>query len=297
MISRIACVPVAVTPCACPPPTRDRLGLKAPVGFNVASINVTEADIDRLGLKAPTGARADVAMVVTEDDMERYGLKPLTADAGSASGIVQVTPEDVERYGLVAPAGFTIPSINVTAEDVTRLGLSNPSISEDEAKELGIFGDGPVVNDDDIASYGMKVDTPTPEEAAALGLGNSTVRLSAEEAAAYGLTGPISLTPNEAESLGLSQAAAGNLVTEDDLDRLGLRDPTGWNATGYTHLMDLRRQVALRVAAAKNSRSKLQAWQRLMLRAKRAVQQLLDQKRHVAQSKAAVAKSPAAKKV
>jgi hypothetical protein len=34
-----------------------------------------------------------------------------------------------------------------------------------------------------------------------------------------------------------------------------------------------------------------------MLRAKRAVQQLLDQKRHVAQSKVAVAKSPAAKKV
>ncbi len=278
-------------------PTRDRLGLKAPVGFNVAGINVTKEDIDRLGLKEPSGARADVAMVVTEDDMERYGLKPLTADAGSASGIVQVTPEDIERYGLVAPGGFTIPSINVTAEDVTRLGLSNPSISEDEAKELGIFGDGPVVNDDDIASYGMKVDTPTPEEAAALGLGNSTVRLSAEEAAAYGLSGPISLTPEEAETLGLSQAAAGNLVTEDDLDRLGLRDPTGWNATGYTHLLDLRRQVALRVVAAKNSRSKLQAWQRLMLRAKRAVQQLLDQKRHVAQSKVAVAKSPAAKKV
>ena len=254
--------------------------MRAPAGFNVPGINVTAEDIDRLGLAAPNGAEIP-AMVVTDADMERYGLTPLTAGAGSAGGTVQVTPEDVERYGLVAPSGYGGRlNMNVTADDIAKYGLTNPSISEDEAKELGIFGDGPTVTDDDIAKYGMKLITPTPEEAAALGLGNSTIRLTAEEA----------------EALGLSQAAAGNLVTEDDLDRLGLRDPPGWNATGYTHLEDLRRGVALRVAAAKASRSKLQAWQQMMLRAKRSVQQLLDQKRHVARSKAAAAKSAPAKK-
>jgi len=270
--------------------------LRAPAGFNVPGINVTAEDIDRLGLAAPNGAEIP-AMVVTDADMERYGLTPLTAGAGSAGGTVQVTPEDVERYGLVAPSGYGGRlNMNVTADDIAKYGLTNPPISEDEAKEPGIFGDGPTVTDDDIAKYGMKLITPTPEEAAALGLGNSTIRLTAEEAEALGLSGPISLTPEEAEALGLSQAAAGNLVTEDDLDRLGLRDPPGWNATGYTHLEDLRRGVALRVAAAKASRSKLQAWQQMMLRAKRSVQQLLDQKRHVARSKAAAAKSAPAKK-
>ena len=36
----------------------------------------------------------------------RLGLSVPTAAAGSYGGNIQVTPEDVERYGLVAPSGF-----------------------------------------------------------------------------------------------------------------------------------------------------------------------------------------------
>jgi len=110
-----------------------RLGLRAPAGFNVPGINVSESDIDRLGLRAPDGFE-DQEMVVTEADKERYGLVPLTASAGSAGGEVQVTPEDVERYGLVLPQAPPDVPVNVTEEDVTRYGLSNPTITEDEAK-------------------------------------------------------------------------------------------------------------------------------------------------------------------
>ena len=145
---------------------------------------------------------------------------------------------------------------------------------------LGIFGDGPEVSDDDIKTYGMKIKAPTDEEAAALGLFNSTIRLSADEAAALGLSGPVSLTPEEAEALGLSQASNGALITEDDMDKYGLRDPPGWNASGYSHLKQLSAQAALRLRSAEAAR--------LKMRAHLAVQQLLEQKRRVAKSKAAV---------
>ena len=247
-----------------------RLGLHAPAGFNVPNVNVSEDDIDRLGLRAPNGYEIP-EMVVTDADMERYGLTPLTASAGSAGGSVAVSPEDVERYGLVAPQGWSARhNITVTQQDIARLGLTNPSITEDEARALGIFGDGPEVTDEDIDHYGMVLNTPSAEEAAALGLSNSTIRLTAEQAEALGLSGPLSITPEEAQALGLSQAAAGALVTEDDMDRLGLHDPAGWNATGYSHLKG--EQQRLKAAS-------------IQLRARRAVQQLLNQKLHVARKR------------
>lgn len=84
-------------------------------------------------------------MVETEDDRERYELNHLTADAGSASGIVHVTLEDGERYGVVAPAGSKprmkslrplprIPSINVT----TKALLCDRSLPAERPQE----GDG-----------------------------------------------------------------------------------------------------------------------------------------------------------
>merc|ERR1712166_896694 len=69
------------------------------------------------------------------------------------------------------------------------------------------------------------------------------IRLSSSEAEALGLSGPMGITPEEAQALGLSQAATGALVTDDDKDRLGLYDPPGWNATGYTHLKQARQMV------------------------------------------------------
>ena len=67
---------------------------------------------------ADDGSHTPGVVVTEADDMERCGLKQLTADEGSASAIVHVAPEDVDRYGLVAPAGLgplpPIPSINVT---------------------------------------------------------------------------------------------------------------------------------------------------------------------------------------
>jgi len=251
-----------------------RLGLRAPSGFNVPGINVSEDDIERLGLRAPNGYEIP-EMVVSNSDMDRYGLTPLTASAGSAGGSVVVTPEDVERYGLVAPQGFSARhNITVTQQDIARLGLNNPSITEDEAKALGIFGDGPEVTDEDVQRYGMVLQTPDAEEAAALGLSNSTIRLTAEQAEALGLSGPLSITPEEAQALGLSQAAAGALVTEDDMDRLGLHDPAGWNASGYSHLKSQQQQLAS---------------QSITLKARRAVQQLLlkAQKLHVQSKKLA----------
>lgn len=236
-------------------------------------VNVSEDDIDRLGLRAPNGYEIP-EMVVSDADMERYGLTPLTASAGSAGGSVVVTPEDVERYGLVAPQGFSARhNITVTQQDIAKLGLTNPSITEDEAKALGIFGDGPEVTDEDVEKYGMALRTPTAEEAATLGLSNSTIRLTAEQAEALGLSGPLSITPEEAQALGLSQAAAGALVTQDDMDRLGLHDPEGWNATGYSHL--------------KSKQERLKA-SHIQLQARRAVQQLLNQKLHVAHKKQAL---------
>jgi len=250
-----------------------RLGLRAPSGFNVPGINVSEDDIDRLGLRAPNGYEIP-EMVVSSADMDRYGLTPLTASAGSAGGNIVVTQEDVERYGLVAPQGFSARhNITVTQQDIAKLGLTNPSITEDEAKALGIFGDGPEVTDEDVHKYGMVLQTPDAEEAAALGLSNSTIRLTAEQAEALGLSGPLSITPEEAQALGLSQAAVGALVTEDDLDRLGLHDPAGWNATGYSHLKGKQQQLKS---------------QSITLKARRAVQQLLKaQKLHVQRNKIA----------
>ena len=213
-----------------------RLGLKAPPGLNVAPVTVSDADIKNLGLKVPSGSEIP-AMVVTDDDVERYGLKLPTAAAGSAGGAVQVTPADVERYGLVAPQGIgSRLNITVTKQDIAKLGLNNPAISNDEAKKLGIFGNGPVVTAADIRRLGMKLKAPSNEEAAALGLSNHTIRLSEAQAEAVGLTGPVSITPAEAVKLGLTQAAAGALVTASDLDRLGLKDPVGWTAKGFSHL-------------------------------------------------------------
>jgi hypothetical protein len=143
------------------------LGLRAPAGFNVPSVNVTAEDIARLGLVAPPGfiventvSEDDIArlglsapngeeipeMVVTEDDMERYGLATPTADGGSAGGPVVVTPEDVERYGLVAPQGISARlNMSITQDDIDRLGLASPTMTEDEAKVRcpwvgGVFG-------------------------------------------------------------------------------------------------------------------------------------------------------------
>lgn len=268
-----------------------RLGLVAPSGFRMRGVNVSEEDIERLGLRAPNGAEIP-EMEVTEDDIERFGLTAPTADAGSAAGTVTVTPEDVERYGLVAPQGISARlNITVTQQDIARLGLTNPSISEDEARALGIFGDGPEVSDEDINTYGMHIAAPTPEEAASLGLSNATIRISAAQAASLGLSGPVSLTPEEAHSLGLSQAATGAMVTEDDIDRLGLRDPVGWNATGFSHLSTSeRRQVLVQLRRKILSRA-------IQQKAAAAVEQLVRQKMHahVARKRAA-AHSEAAKK-
>ena len=134
---------------------------------------------------------------------------------------------------------------------------------------LGIFGDGPEVTSDDVETYGMNLAPPTPEEAAALGLSNSTVRLNAEEAANLGLLGPVSLTPEEAEKLGLHQQASGALVTQEDMDRLGLNDPVGWNASGFSHLLSIP-AVSRAVDA------------QVTLKAREMVEQLMNQKQRVA---------------
>jgi hypothetical protein len=107
-------------------------------------------------------------MVVTEDDMERCGLKQLTADAGSASAIVHMTPEDVERYGLVAPAGLTprlkrlrplppIPSINVTAEALLRDRSLPAELPQEDDGGSSQFGKRQSIDGSGVPHQGLAV--------------------------------------------------------------------------------------------------------------------------------------------
>lgn len=82
-----------------------------------------------------------------------------------------MTPDDVKRYGLKAPAGFNVPGVNVTAEDKERYGL-NPMPKDGRKFEVE-------VTDEDKARYGLN-----PVTVAA---GDNGVKVTDEDKERYGL--------------------------------------------------------------------------------------------------------------